>query len=158
MSIRCSVCDKGTLKPGRVKDHDFSADAGLEGVTLAQAPALVCSACGAVALEGETIEAALAELTRVIVREGDELRPREAAFLRAELGMKQAELAERLGVTRVTVARWETGEEPLGRVQSLALRTLAAWHLGDAKLAREVGEPKASRAERTGPPYIIRAA
>ena len=158
MTIRCSICEKGTLEPRRVKNHDFSVDAGLEGVTLVEAPALVCSTCGAVALEGEVIEGALEELTRQIFREGDELRPREAAFLRRELGMTQPELAERLGVSRPTVARWETGEEPLGRVQSLALRTLAAWHLGDAKLAREIGSPKASRPERTGPPYVIRAA
>jgi transcriptional regulator with XRE-family HTH domain len=45
---------------------------------------------------------------------GDELKA-----LRIKLGLTQEELGERLGVTRVTVARWEIG---LRKVPELAVR------------------------------------
>ena len=47
---------------------------------------------------------------------GDELKQ-----LRTRLGMTQDELGQRLGVARVTVARWEIG---LRRVPELAVRLL----------------------------------
>ena len=37
--------------------------------------------------------------------------------------MTQAQVADRLGVNRVTVRRWETTEGEIGYVQSLALQT-----------------------------------
>ena len=47
---------------------------------------------------------------------GDELKQ-----LRTRLGMTQEELGQRLGVARVTVARWEIG---LRRVPELAARLI----------------------------------
>jgi len=47
---------------------------------------------------------------------GDELKQ-----LRTRLGMTQDELGQRLGVARVTVARWEIG---LRRVPELAVRLM----------------------------------
>jgi len=141
MAIRCSTCGKGKMVSSHVKDYDVSALMGLKPVVLVHAPALVCDKCNAVMLDGEVIEGATDALARLIVRTADELRPAEVRFLREVLGMKQAELAERLGVNRVTIARWETEDGALGGMTSLALRTLVAWHLDDAKLARDVGAP-----------------
>ncbi|MDO8474593.1 MAG: helix-turn-helix domain-containing protein [Candidatus Rokubacteria bacterium] len=49
-----------------------------------------------------------------------EVKPPELRRIRAEMGLTQTELAEALGVHRVTVARWETGErgipEPVARL------------------------------------------
>lgn len=44
--------------------------------------------------------------------------------LRSKLGLTQAGLAERLGVTRDAVASWETGRSPISRVVALAVRHL----------------------------------
>jgi transcriptional regulator with XRE-family HTH domain len=49
-----------------------------------------------------------------------DVKPVELRRIRAELGLTQTELGEELGVHRVTVARWETGErgipEPVARL------------------------------------------
>ncbi len=45
--------------------------------------------------------------------------------LRAEIGVTQAELAERLGVTYVTVSRWENGQSRPNRLAMRALLALA---------------------------------
>jgi len=54
--------------------------------------------------------------------------------LRRQLGLTQSQLAERLGVTLVTVSRWETGQ---ARPNSLARKALAS-------LAEGISAPLAS--------------
>lgn len=48
------------------------------------------------------------------------VRPAEFAKIREVLGLTQAELADEIGVHRVTVARWESGDreipEPVARL------------------------------------------
>lgn len=61
---------------------------------------------------------------------GDELRD-----VRIGLGLTQEQLGERLGVHRVTVARWESG------ARVIPLRTIEALQLlaGDSRLMRVIG-------------------
>src|SRR4051812_37354112 len=109
--IRCSNCLEGTMVEGRVENYDASAVVGLEAVVLRSAPALRCDRCGHVMFDGNVVEAVTEQLARLIVRQGEELRPTEIRFLREVIGMTQAELAERLGMSRATVNRWETGND-----------------------------------------------
>jgi DNA-binding XRE family transcriptional regulator len=44
--------------------------------------------------------------------------------LRARLGLTQAELAEKLGVERNTVNRWEMGLLPIQKITELAVKYL----------------------------------
>jgi DNA-binding transcriptional regulator YiaG len=50
------------------------------------------------------------------------MSPVQLKARRAEMGLTQAALAEQLGVTWNTVARWETGQR---RIPELAVRLLA---------------------------------
>ena len=49
---------------------------------------------------------------------------KEFRMLRGLIRLSQTKLAEELGVTLRTVARWERGEYPIPRVAELALRNL----------------------------------
>ena len=156
--IQCSVCDQGMLIAGHVEDHDISSLAGIAQVVLVRAPALVCDRCGAATLSGEVIEGALASLTRVIVEQREELGAEEVRFLRAELGMTQARLAERLGTDVGTIAQWEGGVEAPGRLQSLALRSLVAWALihKEPRLAPALSASFVREGHsRVAPPYRV---
>ncbi len=155
--IRCSNCPEGSMVPGHVQDHDVGPLFGLDSVILTQVPALVCNRCGHIMLEGHVIEAARQSLARLLVERCVELRPSEARFLRETMNLTQAQLAERLHIIRGTVTRWENGDEPLGPIQSFALRTLSAWALSDGeKLAREIGMPSPPPAlPPPVPPYRI---
>jgi putative zinc finger/helix-turn-helix YgiT family protein len=155
--IRCSNCDTGSMTEGHVKDYDASSVVGLASVTLGRARALICDQCGHVMFPGDVVEAITRELAKLVIRQGEELRPDEVRFLRELIGMTQAELGARMGLSRATVNRWETGDDDVGAVQSLAVRTLAAWALDDAGLAREVGAPRRQPEVRSAPPYQIGA-
>ena len=60
------------------------------------------------------------------------VRPDELKRVRARLGLTQTQLADRLGVTQNTVARWEMGDrritEPMGRlIERIAKEVKAKW-------------------------------
>ena len=61
-----------------------------------------------------------------VVSNGHVLCGEEVRFIRKALGLSQAAFAARLGVHRVSVARWESNEIPLDGPTSVAIRALAA--------------------------------
>jgi DNA-binding XRE family transcriptional regulator len=142
------------MLPGFVDDYDMSPFFGLDA-RLVRAPALVCDHCGEATLEGPVLEAAERSLARLVVRGSGPLKPKEVRFLRGLMGLSQGELGERLGVHRVSVARWETETAPVGALESFAIRTMMAWHLGDAELARAVASVARPASEASGEPYRL---
>lgn len=124
--MKCDICNKGKFVRRDLGRYDLGKVLGLEAVTLLGAKGLVCDKCGEVILDGEVIEQATEALNIVLVSQAGVLDPREARYLRKELEMTQEQLAERLGVHRVSVARWETGDVAMGQAESMALRAMVA--------------------------------
>jgi putative zinc finger/helix-turn-helix YgiT family protein len=155
--IQCFECRQGHYTEQIVENRDLSAFVGLDQVVLGRGPALVCDRCGNITFDGALLERVMASLARMIVTQSERLRPQEVRFLRKELDWTQAELAERLDLDRATIRRWETGETPVGRGESFVLRSLVAWHLQDANLAREIAVQKPRATSGPALPYRVDA-
>lgn len=52
------------------------------------------------------------------------MKPQDLVALRERLELTQQELADKLGVDRVTIARWETGARAIPVYLGLALETV----------------------------------
>jgi len=113
----------GVLRPHRMKgEYDASVELGLPTVVTGSWLVERCDKCGGVSLPGAMLEALSDEAVLLLLKLERRLSGAEAKFLRkAALGVGQEELARRLGVTRVTVARWE-GERSLSAPHDFELR------------------------------------
>ena len=75
-------------------------------------------------MQGDVISAALVALAQKILALPRVLTPQEAKFLRKRLQLSQKDLAERMSITRETVAAWECGQKPLSPQNDYILRGL----------------------------------
>lgn len=71
--------------------------------------------------------------------------------LRTDLGLTQAELAERLGVTYVTISRWENGQ---ARPNRLAIKAMTAFVQSSGPGTRQIHETPSPYVVRLEPPLI----
>jgi DNA-binding transcriptional regulator YiaG len=123
-SIRCEC--GGTLHRQQVPEFDFSqyVGGGLQ-VILQNPPAWVCDQCSGVALDGEVIDTAMQAVIVLLIEIPERFGPDLAKLLRRLLGLTQQELAERMGINRVTVANWECGKNEPSPHHDLLLRSIA---------------------------------
>lgn len=126
--MKCTECREGTLRREIVSSHDIGGLLGLPAVVLVGAPLLKCPNCGAVHVPGPLLDTIIPDLASEVVQV-PELTAHEARFLRKMIGLTQTELAERLELSRATIARWETDDGVLGGAHSLALRAIVAMQL-----------------------------
>ena len=54
-----------------------------------------------------------------------EMQPADCKSIRLALDLTQETFAEKVGVTTVTVARWEAGSTPIAKGRAMAIRALA---------------------------------
>ncbi len=118
----------GTLRETILPSYDFSAYAGLP-VVLEDVPGLRCDACGGETLPGGVIDFTLDHLAAEIVRSPERLDGPRARYLRKHLGLSQKALAERMGIYRETVAKWECGESEISPQHDYILRGLSVVRL-----------------------------
>jgi putative zinc finger/helix-turn-helix YgiT family protein len=109
----------------RIASHEAGALLGMRSVKVRNVPALVCPQCKEVVLDGAVLDALHEQLLLDVLSSGH-VSGEEVRFIRKALGLSQASFAKRLGVHRVSVARWETSEVPLDGPTSVAIRALAA--------------------------------
>ena len=137
--IRCSECEDGVLEKKAI-EHDVGGLLGMNEVRVTNLLALVCNRCGAVAVEGGILDKVSFALASVILRRAS-LDGIEVRFLRKLLGDTQSDLAEKLGVDRITVNRWENSPEPISGAQAYALRSHAFLRLRDRDSSIEAIAP-----------------
>ncbi len=123
--MKCPDCST-TMEERRVPTYDLGDLFGLSSVTLRNPLAHVCPKCGLVLVPGHAIDAAHERLVEVILGARHVLSGEEIRFLRKAATLSQAALAERLGVHRVEVTRWETSTVGVSSPVSLAIRAVVA--------------------------------
>jgi putative zinc finger/helix-turn-helix YgiT family protein len=87
-----------------------------------------CTSCGNEAIAIPRVAQLHRVLAARIVRQHRMLAPVEIRFLRKHMGMSSTNFAQRMGVARETVSRWETGASPIGAVADRLVRLLVAAH------------------------------
>jgi len=113
------------MQARQLPEHDVANVFGLLSVVVKNLPALVCPKDGEIILMGGAIEMLSNELVKALLNETFPLGGCEIRFLRKAARMTQAQLADLLGVDRVTVARWEQAPESnVGVATSIAIRTV----------------------------------
>jgi DNA-binding transcriptional regulator YiaG len=147
MDLRCSC--GGTLHPFKFEGgYDATIELGLPALAKGSFWVVKCDRCKSEALPGTMLEFLSEEAVLLLLKLGRRLSGVEARFLRkAAVAIGQADLADRLGVTRVTVARWE-GSKSLSAEHDFQLRALVLHHL--VKKSRMAGAWKKHRSALIG--------
>jgi len=127
-NVPCSC--GGTMKPFKlVGEYDASVELGTRVIADGTFMVVRCDRCGEIALPGRMLEVLSNEAVLLLLGLDRRLSGVEARFLRkAGMSLGQKGLAERLGVTRVTVARWEAGQS-LSPEHDFSLRSLVGHQL-----------------------------
>jgi YgiT-type zinc finger domain-containing protein len=98
---------KGQMTQAVLPEYDFTPLVGLPVVVLGM-PILRCEKCGEEMLDGPDVERVLAALIRAVTELPRRLGPKQARFLRGQLGLTQKALAQKMGLHTITVAGWES--------------------------------------------------
>ena len=146
-------CDcGGTLSPKRLQRFDFTPFAGVK-CELRKVPGLRCGRCAFKTIPGDVIARVLAILAVVVTEMEPRLAKEPAVFLRKRLRLTQQQLADRMGITRETVAKWESGMTEISPVNDTVLRTIVLSHfVGPERAEVILGALKSLDHVRTIPP------
>lgn len=120
--MKCLECGK-VLRATRPKTYTYR-ESGLESVLLTGIRVYVCPGCEAQFPEIPNIVGLHQLIASHLTRKAAPLTGAEFRFLRKEIGLKAKDLARCLGVTDVSLSRWETGASPINPAADRLLRTL----------------------------------
>lgn len=146
--MQCPVCDSHNVRLEHRGEHP---GLGLPSIHLRNVPTWVCDDCGETATEMprfkmlcKCVAETLADCRRV-------LSGREFAFLRTYLEITGTDLATRLGVSNVTVSRWEHDVVTIDKTSKRLLQTLVLNQLGRraliSKNIQQIEDPELPPAE-----------
>ena len=111
--MTCERCGRSL----RITRQDYHyTESGLPNVILRKAPVYVCPRHGAQAVVLRGVDRIHGDIRRALMERGTPLSGPEIRFLRKYNRWRQAELAERLGVHKITIAKWESGTLAVGAV------------------------------------------
>ena len=118
--MKCAECGERMEAIEGVHRYD---ECGLDNIHLMDIPMYKCPSCGETEVEIPCMEELHQLLGLLVVFKPKRLSQNEVKYLRNHLGYTQEELATQMGVTRPSVARWET-EKPITLNNDLSLRRL----------------------------------
>lgn len=131
----CECCGVGPVQLEKVSVPFLYGD-GADAVTLtAEMPVWSCDACG----ERYTAEGAEEAEHDAICDHMGRLRPSQILSARRQRAMTQEEFSRSLGVSRVSLARWESGAQMQSHVYDRLIRQQIA---GGGAVAEKFNHPK----------------
>jgi DNA-binding transcriptional regulator YiaG len=104
MTRKCAECGKPMAHRGYMHEEKV----GKNSVTDATAFAWQCPGCGEVDMTLDELAGYQRRAAAIVLREAKDIEG-AVKYARKAIGMKQSELAERLGVATETLSRYETG-------------------------------------------------
>lgn len=131
--MKCPTCAKEMKS--RIRDYEY-VESGLKNVILKNIRVYECKACGEILPEIQNAKQVHEWIAEYLVKKLSPLTGQEFRFLRKQLGMSATELAEFLGVTPVTVSRWENGKESVGPQSDRLLRAFFVTRPAGLSIAR----------------------
>ena len=140
--MNCPIC--GSKKTRQIRTPYHYSASGLDNVYLLGVPYMRCSSC-----DDDIVviphEQQLLDLIAVdLIRSERRLDSSEVRYLRKNAEWTQQELGDSLGVDRVTVNRWEAGEQSPPPHSDLAIRVVwirRKMHLLGKKVDRRGSDP-----------------
>ncbi|MBZ0157938.1 MAG: helix-turn-helix domain-containing protein [Alphaproteobacteria bacterium] len=118
--MKCPMCGE-TMKT--VNGTYKYVESGLNNIILTGVPLHKCS-CGEAMPEIRNIEGLHRVIANALVKKKTPLSGREVRFIRKEMRCSAKELALMLGVSPVTVSRWENETEKIGMVSDKLIRMI----------------------------------
>jgi putative zinc finger/helix-turn-helix YgiT family protein len=129
---RCTSCGEPQHVERRTVDYPES---GLDNVELFNVPVWVCKN-GHEEIEIPAVNQLHELLAHLIIRKPARITGPEIRFLRRRIGIQAKDFAERIGLTPVTLSRFETGAKLVSRRTDLLIKLSAA-----AMIAARDGKP-----------------
>jgi putative transcriptional regulator len=124
--MKCSECGGPlTTEHAAVRRYVIG---GLPHVELHGIEVTRCETCGKESIAIPRIGQLHRVIAHTFVTQHRMLAPVEIRFLRAHIGLSGVDFAQRMGVSRETVSRWETGKREMGAVADRLLRLLVVTH------------------------------
>ena len=133
--VRCPECGK-SLRARKGQTYRY-LESGLGNVTLTGIRVFHCAKCGLDFPEIPNIRGLHRSVASLLARKPAPLTGAEFRFLRKEIELKATDLARDLGITNVTISRWETGARPINPVADRLLRLLYSLHTVQKRRAVE---------------------
>jgi YgiT-type zinc finger domain-containing protein len=107
LKMKCTNCGGVLVK--HLSSHKY-IESGLKNIVLANIPVYRCSSCAETELEIPCTEELHLLIAFILMLKPFGLTGDEGRYLRKHMGYTAEDLAGKIGVTRVTVARWESGK------------------------------------------------
>jgi putative zinc finger/helix-turn-helix YgiT family protein len=108
MNNKCGVCETKMKN----KRETVPYECGLDGIVLEDITVSLCPKCGEREVEVPNTLKLHHEIAMALARKAERLGPKEIRFLRKYLGLSSTEFANKVGVDKASVSRWERIEEP----------------------------------------------